>query len=112
MATSGSSCLLFAGEEVGASVASVTRNIQQLSVDKDDTEFPSEEDTPSVVIPDHLQAQAAECSHLSFGSFGPSMNASYPTGGLTSATVKSNLDEGHNETDTSSAGHADTRYDY
>ncbi|KAL1562603.1 hypothetical protein AAHA92_05167 [Salvia divinorum] len=97
------------GEEVGASVASVTRNIQQLSVEKDDTGFPSEENTPSVVIPDHLQVQAAECSHLSFGSFGSSMNASYPSGALTSAPVKSNLDEGHNEADTSSAGHADTR---
>lgn len=112
MATLVSSLLRFAGEEVGSSVASVTRNFQQLSVEKDDTAFPSEENTPLVVIPDHLQVQAADCSHLSFGSFGSNMNASYPSGGLTPAPVKSNLDEGHNEADTSSAGHADTRYEY
>ncbi|KAL1567456.1 hypothetical protein AAHA92_02932 [Salvia divinorum] len=97
------------GEEVGASVASVTQNLQQLSVGKGDTGFPSEENAPLVVIPDHLQVEAADCSHLSFGSFGSSMNDSYPSGGLTSVPVKSNLGARHNEADTTSAGHADTR---
>lgn len=80
-------------------MASVNQNFQQLSVEKDDSGFPSEGNNPSVVIPDHLQVQAGDCSHLSFGSFGT----------LTPAPVKSNLEEGH-EADTSSAGHADTRY--
>ncbi|KAH6826201.1 hypothetical protein C2S53_001638 [Perilla frutescens var. hirtella] len=97
------------GEEAGASVSSVTRNFQQLNVEKDDRGFPSEGNTPSVVIPDHLQVQAADCSHLSFGSFGASMNASYSSGTLASAPVKSNLEEGHSEADISSAGHADAR---
>ncbi|XP_042042091.1 uncharacterized protein LOC121787440 isoform X1 [Salvia splendens] len=97
------------GEEVGASVASVTENFQKLSVEKDDAGFPSEENAPLVVIPDHLQVEAADCSHLSFGSFVSKLNASYPSGGLTSVPVKSNLDEGHNEADTASAVHSDTR---
>ena len=107
------SCFLwFAGEEVGASVASVTENFQQLSVEKDDAGFPSEENAPLVVIPDHLQVEAADCSHLSFGSFGCSTKASYPSGGLASVPIKSNLDEGHNEADTALAADADTRYEY
>ncbi|XP_047969478.1 uncharacterized protein LOC125213143 isoform X2 [Salvia hispanica] len=97
------------GEEVGASVASVTENFQQLSVEKDDAGFPSEENAPLVVIPDHLQVEAADCSHLSFGSFGCSTKASYPSGGLASVPIKSNLDEGHNEADTALAADADTR---
>lgn len=102
-------CYYLAGEGVGDSVSLVTRNFEQLSVKKDDTGFPSEGNTPSVVIPDHLQVQAADCSHLSFGSFGSSMTASNSSG---SVPVKSNLEEGHSQADISSAGHMDTRYRY
>ncbi|KAL0305540.1 UNVERIFIED_CONTAM: hypothetical protein Sradi_5971300 [Sesamum radiatum] len=77
-------------EEIGASVSSVTRNLQQLSVQKDDGRFPSEEYAPSVVIPDHLQVQSADCSHLSFGSFGSGMSAAYSSGNMTSVPVKTN----------------------
>ncbi|KAL0363532.1 UNVERIFIED_CONTAM: GBF-interacting protein 1 [Sesamum calycinum] len=70
-------------EEIGPSLSSVTRNLQQLSVQKDDGRFPSEEYAPSVVIPDHLQVQSADCSHLSF--------------------------EPHSEPDISSVGHPDAR---
>ncbi|KAK6124111.1 hypothetical protein DH2020_042137 [Rehmannia glutinosa] len=95
-------------EEIGASVSSVTRNLQQLSVEKDDRELPSEGYAPSVVIPDHLQVQNADCSHLSFGSFGSSMSAAYSSG-LTSVPVKTNLEEPHGEADISSVGHLDNR---
>ncbi|KAK6124146.1 hypothetical protein DH2020_042119 [Rehmannia glutinosa] len=98
-----------AAEEIGASVSSVTRNLQQLSVEKDDRELPSEGYAPSVVIPDHLQVQNADCSHLSFGSFGSSMSAAYSSG-LTSVPVKTNLEEPHGEADISSVGHLDNRY--
>ncbi|KAL8103500.1 uncharacterized protein LOC141677859 isoform X2 [Apium graveolens] len=53
---------------VATSVLSETANLQKLSIQEE--RKPSyEEDGPSVVIPDHLQVQSADCSHLSFGSF-------------------------------------------
>ncbi|GFP94894.1 hypothetical protein PHJA_001633800 [Phtheirospermum japonicum] len=97
-------------DEVGASVGSVTRNMQQLSVSKDDRGFASEGNAPSVVIPDHLQVQTADCSHLSFGSFGSAMGAPYSSGTNTSGLEKTNLEEAHNEADNSSAGHPETRH--
>ncbi|KAK6154872.1 hypothetical protein DH2020_009120 [Rehmannia glutinosa] len=97
-------------DEVGASVASVTRSLQQLSVNKDDRGFPSEGNAPSVVIPDHLQVQTADCSHLSFGSFGSGMSAAYSSGTKTSVLEKTNFEEVHNEADKSPADHPDTRH--
>ncbi|KAK4440123.1 GBF-interacting protein 1 [Sesamum alatum] len=94
-------------EEISASVSSVARNLQELSVEKDDGRFPSEEYAPSVVIPDHLQVQSADCSHLSFGSFGSGMSAAYSSG-MTSVPVKTN-EEPHSEPDISSVGHPDAR---
>ncbi|KAL6542737.1 hypothetical protein OROHE_010257 [Orobanche hederae] len=96
--------------DVGASVVSVTRNLQQLSVNKDDRGFPSEGNAPSVVIPDHLQVQTADCAHLSFGSFGSGMSAPYSTVTKTSVLEKTNLEKAHNGTDESSAGHPETRH--
>ncbi|KAI3456065.1 hypothetical protein Pfo_012728 [Paulownia fortunei] len=98
-----------AAEEIGASVSSVTRNLHQLSVKKDDRGLPSEGYAPSVVIPDHLQVQNADCSHLSFGSFGSGMSAVYSSGAMTSVPVKPNLEEPHGDADISSVGHLDTR---
>ncbi|KAL6538700.1 hypothetical protein OROGR_012688 [Orobanche gracilis] len=91
-------------------VVSVTRNLQQLSVNKDDRGFPSEGNAPSVVIPDHLQVQTADCSHLSFGSFGSGTSAPYSTVTKTSVLEETNLENAHNETDESSAGHPETRH--
>ncbi|CAA0815786.1 Calcium-dependent protein kinase 13 [Striga hermonthica] len=42
-------------DEVGSSVIFVTRNLRQLSVNKDDGGFPSEANAPSVVIPEHYK---------------------------------------------------------
>ncbi|PIN13818.1 hypothetical protein CDL12_13546 [Handroanthus impetiginosus] len=95
--------------EDSTSVSSVSRNLQQLSVDQDDRGSPSEGYAPSVVIPDHLQVQNADCSHLSFGSFGSGMSAAYSSGNRTSVPVEANLEERHGEPDISSVGHADTR---
>ncbi|KAL3833599.1 hypothetical protein ACJIZ3_008335 [Penstemon smallii] len=94
-------------EEVGSSVAPVTRNLQQLSVNKDTRGLSSDGDAPSVVIPDHLQVQTADCSHLSFGSFGSAMSVTYSAATMTSIPVKTNLEE--QEADISSIAHPDTR---
>ncbi|XP_010549430.1 PREDICTED: uncharacterized protein LOC104820614 [Tarenaya hassleriana] len=48
----------------------VATNLQQLSIENHDHEASHGEDRPGVIIPDHLQVHAPECSQLSFGSFG------------------------------------------
>lgn len=94
-------------EEVGASVLS-TRNLQQQSVEEEYSDLPSSESVPSVVIPDHLQVQNADCSYLSFGSFRPGMSTTYSSAS-TSIPVKPDLEEPHSEADTSPVEHPDTR---
>ncbi|KAA8519560.1 hypothetical protein F0562_013816 [Nyssa sinensis] len=94
--------------EDGGSVSSVTANLQQLSIQKEDRGAPPEEDNPSVVIPDHLQVKTADCSHLSFGSFGSGIGAAF-SGPFASMPSKSSLEEESGEADASSIGHTDTR---
>lgn len=74
--------------------------MQQLSL-QEDLGAPSEEDTPSVIIPSHLQIQSADCSHLSFGSFGS---------GPFSSRLKSNRDDSSGDVDTPAVGRLDTRH--
>ncbi|XP_059669194.1 uncharacterized protein LOC132314326 isoform X2 [Cornus florida] len=95
-------------EDVGGSVSSVTANLQQLNIQKEDQGSPPEEDNPSVVIPSHLQVQTADCSHLSFGSFGSGINAAV-SGPFASMPLKSNLEEEPADEDASSIGHLETR---
>lgn len=90
-------------------MSSVTANLQQLSMQKEDRALPHERDGPSVVIPDHLQVQSADCSHLSFGSFGSGISTSF-SGPLASMPVRTNLEEVPTEADVSSVGHSEARY--
>lgn len=94
-------------EDVNDSVSSVAANLQQLNV-QDDGGVPPEGDGPSVVIPDHLQVQTADCSHLSFGSFGSGIGGSF-SGPLASAPVMSTLEDAPKEVDGSSVGHSGSR---
>ncbi|CAK8565468.1 unnamed protein product [Lathyrus sativus] len=48
-------------------VSSVTLDLQRLNMKEANLEVPSSDDI--VVLPNHLQALAAECSHLSFGTY-------------------------------------------
>ncbi|KAF3657014.1 hypothetical protein T459_11117 [Capsicum annuum] len=91
-------------EDVNASVSSVAANLQQLNV-KDDRGLPSDGNCPSLVFPDHLQVQAADCSHLSFGSF---TGVSF-SGSLAAAPVKTTLEDASTEADSSSVAHLGTR---
>lgn len=100
-------CHCLAVEDVNDSVSSVTANLQQLNV-QDDGALPPEEDGPAVVIPDHLQVQTADCSHLSFGSFGSGIGGSF-NGPLASAPVTSTLEDAPKEVDGSSVGHLGSR---
>ena len=98
-------------EDIGVSVSSVTRDLQQLNVEKDDGGLPSEEYiTPTVVIPDHLQVQNAGCLNLSFGSFGSARGAAYSSGTVKSLPVETNLEEERSDPDIPSVGHIDSRY--
>ncbi|KAK6797271.1 hypothetical protein RDI58_004973 [Solanum bulbocastanum] len=94
-------------EDVNDSVSSVAANLQQLNV-QDDGGVPPEGDGPSVVIPDHLQVQTADCSHLSFGSFGSGISGSF-SGPLASAPATSTLEDAPKEVDGSSVGHLGSR---
>ncbi|KAL8113184.1 hypothetical protein AgCh_020481 [Apium graveolens] len=94
-------------EDVKASVSLETANMHQLSIQEDDHEVSYEEDVPSVVIPNHLQVQSADCSHLSFGSFGSALTGySDP---FATRSSRSNMEETHLETDAPAIGHSDIR---
>lgn len=101
-------CHLLAAEDVNVSVSSVAANLQQLNV-HDDRGLSPEGDGPSVVIPDHLQVQTADCSHLSFGSFGAGIGGSF-SGPLASAPVKTSLEDAPKDVEGSSVGHLGSRY--
>ncbi|KAJ9563666.1 hypothetical protein OSB04_008826 [Centaurea solstitialis] len=79
-------------DEGDAPISSVSANIQNLSIQEEKHTEEPEEDAPSVVIPDHLQVHTADCSHLSFGSFGASMNSGF-SGPFASRTLMSNVEE-------------------
>lgn len=74
------------------------------------TRLPANGERPSEVIPDDLQVQMADCSHLSFGSFGFGMSYVFSSGPSASMPVNSNLEEDHRDSDVSSVEHSNTRY--
>jgi len=70
---------------------------------------PTFEDDPAVVIPIHLQALGADCSHLSFGTYNGSSTASSVL--LNSNHLsKSDLEEKSAAVDDSSAQFLDARH--
>ncbi|CAH9079486.1 unnamed protein product [Cuscuta europaea] len=80
--------------------------MQQLTIHKDHA--PPEEEGPSVVIPDHLQVQIGDCSHLSFGSFGSGMNATL-SGHSASSPSKNHVEEVVENAEDSPMGQLPTR---
>ncbi|XP_047315285.1 uncharacterized protein LOC124919161 isoform X2 [Impatiens glandulifera] len=89
-------------EDVEVHVSSVATNMQHLSVEEDQ-EILHEEENATVIIPDHLQVQSAECSHLSFGSFGSGPYASR------TATLKHNMEDASEDVVASPDGHSEAR---
>ncbi|XVF25524.1 hypothetical protein REPUB_Repub13aG0220000 [Reevesia pubescens] len=98
----------FEQDEAEDGSSSVAVNLQQLNLHNDDQEPPPEEDNPSVIIPNHLQVHTPDCSHLSFGSFGPGIVSDF-SGPFASRPSKNNLDEVPEAADASSIGHSDNR---
>lgn len=96
-------------EEGDVSASSISANMQQLNIQEERHLDEPEEDVPAVVIPNHLQVQTADCSHLSFGSFGATtMNPVFP-GSFASRQLRSKMEDTHAEADTSPVGHSDAR---
>ncbi|CAA6671307.1 unnamed protein product [Spirodela intermedia] len=76
-----------ADEEVSAA----TSNLRRLTLEKEDASVTHAEDNPAVIIPNHLQVTNADCSYLSFGTFGSGINAAF-SGPFASKAQNSNLD--------------------
>ncbi|KAK9132434.1 hypothetical protein Scep_011962 [Stephania cephalantha] len=93
-------------EDGSMSVSTAAVKLQQLSM-QESLGRASAEDNPAVIIPNHLQVPTADCSHLSFGSFGSGGNAAYPMS-FASQSLKSNLDD-VSEVENTSVGHPDAR---
>ncbi|KAJ7965079.1 GBF-interacting protein 1-like [Quillaja saponaria] len=82
-------------------VSSADGNFDQLSLRNSNLEVPQTEDNLTVVLPDHLQALAADCSHLSFGTYNSGSN---PASSVPPATnpFRNDLDETERALDHSS----------
>ncbi|MFS7889667.1 putative GBF-interacting protein [Helianthus anomalus] len=95
--------------EQGDMLASeVSANMQQLNIQEERHLDEPEDDVPSVVIPNHLQVQTANCSHLSFGSFGSTMNPGFSEP-FASRQLRNKLEDTPAEVDSSSVGPSETR---
>ncbi|PWA87538.1 Kinase-related Protein [Artemisia annua] len=94
-------------EEGDASASSISANMQQLNIQEERHVDEPEQDVPSVVIPNHLQVQSAECSHLSFGSFSATMNPGFS--GSFGSRQLSKVEDEPAEADIPSARPSETR---
>ncbi|XP_076949622.1 uncharacterized protein LOC143622309 isoform X2 [Bidens hawaiensis] len=96
-------------EQDDALASAVSANMQQLNI-QDERHFDEpEDDVPSVVIPNHLQVQTADCSHLSFGSFGSTTMNSGFSESFASRQLRNKVEDTPAEVDLSSSGPSETR---
>lgn len=94
-------------KDISGAVSSAGAGLQQLSLQQEITAPPAG-DNPAVIIPSHMQVPTPDCSHLSFGSFGPGNSAGFSSSFL-SKTLKSISDEASTAPDDSSVEHLDSR---
>ncbi|KAI4295385.1 hypothetical protein L6164_035435 [Bauhinia variegata] len=100
----------FENNEAEDGVSSVAANLEQLNLHKDDQGTEAEEDSPSVVIPNHLQLHTPECLNLSFGSFGSDANTAFSgSGQFVPRPLTSDSEETPAATDVSSIRPSDAR---
>ncbi|KAJ6979387.1 hypothetical protein NC653_027518 [Populus alba x Populus x berolinensis] len=103
-----SDSLAFENNEAEDGTSLVAANLQHLSLQNDDQGVQPEENNPSVIIPNHLQVHAQECSHLSFGSFGSGVNSAF-SGQFASMPINKSLEETSEVVDALSTGHSEAR---
>ncbi|RWR83643.1 GBF-interacting protein 1-like protein isoform X2 [Cinnamomum micranthum f. kanehirae] len=94
-------------KDISGAVSSAGAGLQQLSLQQE-ISAPPAGDNPAVIIPSHMQVPTPDCSHLSFGSFGPGNSAGFSASFL-SKTLKSISDEASTAPDDSSVEHLDSR---
>ncbi|XXG90527.1 hypothetical protein AAC387_Pa12g2268 [Persea americana] len=95
-------------EDVSEAATTAAARLQNLSLQEEEISAPPGEENPAVIIPNHLQVPTADCSHLSFGSFGSGIGATF-YGSFVSKTLKSNLSEASTAADGSSVENLDSR---
>lgn len=88
-------------DDVVVAVSSATINMQHLSLGKEETD-----DQCTVVLPNNLQELAADCSHLSFGTYKSGNNSA-----SRSQSFQNDLRGAYAATDASFSGHLDTRHE-
>ncbi|XP_061349671.1 uncharacterized protein LOC133294920 [Gastrolobium bilobum] len=84
-------------------VSSTASDFHRLSIRESKLEEPSSEDSPTVVLPNHLLALAANCSHLSFGSYNGGRNSASSAIFASNHISRSGLEEKSAAVDGSSA---------
>lgn len=90
-------------------ISATTSNLQRLSLEKEDASVTHAEDNPAVIIPNHLQVTNADCSYLSFGTFGSGINAAF-SGSFASKAQNSNLDVPCETSESTPVDDSDARY--
>ncbi|KAK1422823.1 hypothetical protein QVD17_18112 [Tagetes erecta] len=91
-----------------ALASTVSASMQQLNIQEERHLDESEDDVPSVVIPNHLQVQTADCSHLSFGSFGSNLNPGFSEP-FASRQLRNKVEDMPDEVDASAVGPSEIR---
>ncbi|XP_059449581.1 uncharacterized protein LOC132180691 isoform X2 [Corylus avellana] len=64
-------------DDTNVDVSSTTATLHRLSLRNEEPAVPTTEDNCALVLPSHLQALAADCSQLSFGTYKASSNSSF-----------------------------------
>ncbi|KAI0523190.1 hypothetical protein KFK09_005582 [Dendrobium nobile] len=95
-------------DDVNVEISSAAANLQNLRLQKDGLTAPSLEDNPAVIIPRHLQVTNADCSHLSFGSFGSGIGTSF-SGSLQPKPLHDNSEIANVADDAPSLTHSEAR---
>lgn len=66
-------------DDVVSALSSAVANLQQLNIGKEEPVMPPTENHSAVVLPNYLQTFAADCSHLSFGTYKSGVTSASPT---------------------------------
>lgn len=94
--------------DVNKTVMAATMNLQNISLAREQPAVSPSEDNCGLVLPDYLQAFAADCSHLSFGTYTSGKNSAPPVP-QTSSPLSAEVEKPSAATDSSSATHLDSR---
>lgn len=86
-------------DNISVAVSSAAENLQRISLGKGDPE-----DNHTVVLPNHLQALAVDCSHLSFGTYKSGTGSSLASP-LSSNQLKDDLEGASTTIDSLSSRH-------